>query len=324
MRSNRNKQFKNTHNNKFKRSFFNYLLWQFGFYNDKNSCIPMPQDFSYPNCIENVNSPYKITWVNHSTFLIEALGITFLTDPIFNKRCSPLPFIGPKRKHQPEPRLDHLPGLDFVLISHNHYDHMDKRALKKLYKANPLIKWVVPLGVKSWFLKNMKEVDPEFIIELNWHDSKEFLYKETKIRFAAVPAQHFSGRGFFDKNRSLWMGLVVEVGEKRFYFAGDTGYNEIDFREIGKRYKKMDLSLLPIGVYTPRAFMKSIHINPEEAVKIHKEVGSLLSVGGHWKTFRLANEPLERPPFDLYCALQEHGLSPDVFRVLNPGQTIAW
>jgi len=318
-----NKKFINPHQKKTKRTLFHYLLWQFGFYNEKAVKMPLPTDFIYPNRREVSTSPYKLTWINHSTFLIECDGVTFLTDPIFTTCFSPFPFIGPKRQHQPKPTLEDLAHrVDVVLISHNHYDHVDKKSLKKLQRANPSIQWIVPLGLKSWFEKKLQA---ESIFELDWYKEVSLTKYSREIRCTAVPAQHFSGRGLFDANCSLWMGVVVEMGEKRFYFAGDTGYNEVDFKEIGGRYKKMDLSLLPIGIYTPRPFMRSVHINPEEAVIIHKEVHSVLSVGGHWKTFQLAtHEESERPPFDLYCALQKEGLSPEVFRVLEPGQTISW
>jgi N-acyl-phosphatidylethanolamine-hydrolysing phospholipase D len=299
------------------------LLWQCGFYNDP-PLPPVPDNFVYPNPIEESTSRYKVTWINHSTFLIQADDVTFLTDPIFTNRCSPFSFIGPKRHHQPKPSLEGLPKVDFVLISHNHYDHMDRATLKKLLELQPALQWIVPLGLKCWFLKKIKEVNPASVRELAWYESIVIRQGTQEIKCTSVPAQHFSGRGIFDANKTLWSGFIVETREKCFYFAGDTGYNEIDFKEIGKRYKKIDLSLLPIGIYTPRDFMKPVHINPKEAVIIHKEVGSLLSIGGHWKTFRLASEETERPPFDLYCALKEQGVSPQEFRVLNPGQTISW
>lgn len=320
---NRNR-FKNPHVENINRSLFHYLLWQLGFYNDTDFIPPLPSDFVYPNTIESGEGLYKVTWINHSTFLIEAEKIVFLTDPIFTIRCSPFSFIGPKRKHLPKPPLECLPKIDFILISHNHYDHMDKIALKSLHKKNPTIKWIVPMGVKKWFLKHMKKVEADSIIELQWYETVTLKTRAPSIKCTSVPAQHFSGRGVFDKNTTLWMGIVIEIEEKRFYFAGDTGYNAIDFQEIGRRFKKMDLSLLPIGVYRPRLFMQNVHINPDEAVQIHEDVHSCLSVGGHWKTFRLAHEELDRPPFDLYHALKKRGIPHFKFRVLNPGQTISW
>ena len=214
-------------------------------------------------------------------------------------------------------KLDGFSHIDYVIISHNHYDHLDRATIKKLHAHYPDICWVVPRGVKKWF---HRVLGTKNVLELDWWQSVE----NRDVRFTAVPAQHFSGRGLFDRNRALWMGCVVEVGKKKFYFAGDTGYNETHFKEIGEKMGPMDLSLLPIGAYAPRKFMQGVHVNPEDSVKIHQEVKSKLSLGGHWWTFRLAVETLDRPPYDLFQALEKEGIDPLEFRVVEPGDNINW
>lgn len=296
-----------------KRSLFHFFLWMIGFYKDPKSPFLVPSDFKYPNK-EEVVSGDKIQWINHSTFLVESQGVRFLTDPVWQEK---LTFIGPKRHIQPAIKLEELPKVDYVLISHNHYDHLDKTTLRKLKVLQKDLIFIVPCGLKNWFLKNLGDVT---VFELDWWEKK----KINEVTFIATPAQHFSGRSLFDRDRSLWMGIICEIKGKRFYFAGDTGYNSFHFKKIGEAFGSIDLSLLPIGAYLPRGFMAPVHINPKEAVTIHKEVNSYLSVGGHFGTFKLSKEALEQPPYDLFLALNEEKLSWENFRILRPGQSISW
>jgi N-acyl-phosphatidylethanolamine-hydrolysing phospholipase D len=313
-------RFSNPYTRGAKRGFFHFLLWQAGYYNEKLS--PIPDDFVFPNTCEKIDtSKPKVTWISHSTFFIEAFNHTILVDPVWSYRCSPISFIGPRCRMPILKRWDELGPISCVLISHNHYDHLDKRTVLKLFKRDPNIMWIVPKGIKKWFAHLLPYSHWKMIVELAWWE--HFTYKT--LTFTSVPAQHFSGRGLFDRNKTLWMGYVIECDmRKKVYFAGDTGYNEFDFKEIGRRFGAMDLSILPIGVYAPRQFMKPIHVNPEESILIHEEVGSRLSIGGHWGTFRLSAEELQRPPYDLYCSLEKKKISTKVFRVLQPGQTINW
>lgn len=313
----------NPYQKKIRRGLTHFVLWQLGYYKDPRPLHPIPEGFRFPNEKKDVDlAKPLVTWVNHSTFWVRLDGKSFLMDPIWSERCSPFPFGGPKRRHPPPFSLDQLDVLDFVIISHNHYDHLDKYTIAYLNKQHADVTWIVPKGVKKWFAHDLPSVQQSRIIELDWWGT----FETEGFWFTAVPAQHFSGRGFFDRNRSLWMGCAVESkkSNKRFYFAGDTGYNPYDFKEIGKRLGSFDLGMIPIGVYSPRRFMKAVHVNPEESVLIHQEVQSKLSVGGHWGTFNLSSEPLDRPPYDLYCALQKQEISTKEFRVLNPGQTINW
>lgn len=269
-----------------------------------------------------------VTWVNHSTFLIQIEGVHILTDPIWSDRCSPLKKLGPKRHHPPPFRISELPRIDYVLISHNHYDHLDKDSVLKLFKRFPEITWIVPMGVKAWFLK--KGISK--ILELSWWDEFSIASKShphLNLKVTAVPSQHFSGRRGYDLNQTLWVGWVVECERqkkplKRFYFVGDTGYNHYDFKKIGEKWGSMDLSLIPIGSYSPRKFMSPVHIDPQSAVQIHQEVGSHLSIGMHWKTFRLSDESPHQPPYDLFVSLQKRGIDPLSFLVLEPGHAINW
>ncbi len=316
--------FSNPHIKNTKRTLFHAFLWALGFYKDKKPLAEMPEDFSFPNPkIEIDHSLPQVTWVNHSTFLVSSNGVNILTDPIWRDRCSPVNFFGPKRKHDPSISICGLPEIHYIVISHNHYDHLDRDAVLNLHKRFPNITWMIPKKVSGWFLR--RKITK--IIELDWWEAHH--EEVLPISFHYVPSQHFSGRGLFDKNRSLWGGWVVEFNQsdfskKRVYFVGDTGYNEMDFKEIGNRFEEMHLSLIPIGTYSPNEFMKPVHICPEEAVNIHMAVGSKLSIGSHWKTFRLSSEPLEQPPYDLFCTLEKRKLHHQTFRVLEPGQTINW
>lgn len=320
------KGYLNPYLSRTRRNLFDFFLWMIGFYKDKDTILPLPPDFQFPNPEEGVNDTQPtVMWVNHSTFLIECEGHTFLVDPIWDQRCSPISFLGPKRLHHPPFSLHHLPMIDYVIISHNHYDHLDKKTIHSLLQLFPEITWIIPKKVKSWFHRHFKHCDLQKIIELEWWES----FVVDKVKFTSVPAQHFSGRGLFDLNRTLWMGCVVEIkkemqGKKQFYFVGDTGYNQYDFKEIGQQFGPMDLSLIPIGAYRPKRFMQSVHVNPEEAVMIHQDVQSRLSLGGHWSTFCLSTEGRSRPPYDLYVALQKEGIEWTRFRVLKPGQKINW
>lgn len=313
----------NPHLRENSRKLKHFLLWISGHYKKAGKVNPIPEGFSYPAFQEALDPNLSmITWINHTTFLVEIEGKRFLTDPIWSPRCSPIRFLGPKRLYDAPIPLEELPHIDYIFISHNHYDHLDLYSVRSLQKRFPSITWIVPKGVKKWFIK--KGITN--VIELSWWQDAQIC---PTWKVTAVPAQHFSGRGAFDYNKTLWAGYVIEIqktdgAKKTLYFAGDTGYNPQDFALIGKKFSNIDLSIIPIGAYLPREFMSSVHIDPKEAVQIHKEVGSKLSVSSHWKTFLLSDEETARPPYDLFLALQEQNLSPQQFRVLEPGRAINW
>ncbi len=313
------KKYFNPHLKKVRRSLWHFFLWKIGFYNKKKQISIPPENFSFPFKIIPLDfSKPKVTWIGHSSFLIEYKKICILTDPIWSRVCSPISFIGPKRRHPPGIDINDLPEIDFVLISHNHYDHLDEKTVKILFQKYPHIQWIVPLGLKKWFQKR----NIENVWELSWEESLEFF---GKVKIVATPTQHFSGRGIFDLNKTLWNGYILEFDPtKKMYFVGDTGYNPIDFKEIGKKHKNIDLSLIPIGTYVPELFMLPVHINPAQAVEIHKEIGSKLSIGMHWKTFRLSDELLNLPPYDLFQAIKKAHISPKEFVVIEPGVSLNW
>lgn len=318
------KGFVNPHCSNIRRSLLDAILWGLGYFKDPEPIQPVPDNFDYPNPKVAIDrSQPTVCWINHTTCLLQIDGITLLTDPVWSDRCSPLNFFGPRRHHAPPIPLEGLPPIDYVLLSHDHYDHLDKPTMMKLAARNPNCTYFVPLGVGAWF----KRHGISRIVELDWWES--FETPGGRISFHCVPAQHFSGRGAINQNTTLWCGWVArferKVGErKQLYFVGDTGYNAYDFLAIGETFGGFDLSLIPIGAYSPREFMSPVHVHPEESVAIHLDANSRLSVATHWKTFRLSGEPANQPPYDLYRALQEVEEPVEKFRVLEPGQVINW
>ncbi len=324
-------RFVNPHVKGAKKGLWDFFLWQCGYFHDdaRDIIADIPHDFVYPNPKESVEaSKPKVSWVNHSTFLVEFEGIRMLTDPIWGERCSPSQWMGPKRLAEPAVDVSEIPSIDIVLVSHNHYDHLDKQVITQLHEKHPGILWVIPRGMRSWFNK----LGISQTIELYWWEKAHVSIKgHAGVDFiiSATPAQHFSGRGLFDKDRTLWSGFVVECRKegkraKQFYFVGDTGYNDKDFKAIGEHFGPMDLSMIPIGTYIPHKFMEPVHICPHRAVDIHSEVASKLSVGMHWNTFRLSEEKRAQPPYDLFTQLKSKQIPPEAFRCLEIGQTINW
>lgn len=255
----------------------------------------------------------KITFINHATLLIQTSGLNILTDPIWSERPSPVSFLGPKRKTSPGIRFEDLPTIDVVIISHNHYDHLDVPTVTKLQKEhNP--RFFVPLGV-SVFLKGLGVQEVE---EMDWWHETALA---ENISLACVPAQHFSGRGPFDRDKTLWAGFVIQTSGENIYFAGDTGYGSF-FSEIRERYAPFKLALLPIGAYKPSWFMSPIHISPEEAVKVHQEMQIDQSVAIHFGTFPLADDGMKTPVDDLKKAIRKYGLNDGEFRILENGESL--
>jgi L-ascorbate metabolism protein UlaG (beta-lactamase superfamily) len=256
----------------------------------------------------------RITFVNHSTFLIQVDGLNILTDPVWSTRTSPFSWAGPKRMRLPGIRLEDLPRIDAVLLSHNHYDHLDIATLRTLFGAfHPRI--VTPLGVKAL-------LDDERISGATDVDWWQELPLSDSISVQAVPAQHFSGRGMLDRDATLWCGYVLKTSRGNIYFAGDTGYNNTTFKEIGVRFGRMSVSLLPIGAYKPEWFMSPIHVSPEQAVLIHQEVHSQKSVGMHFGTFPLADEGYADPVNGLRAALGKYHIKEEDFITLKEGEVL--
>ncbi|NOT75139.1 MAG: MBL fold metallo-hydrolase [Cyclobacteriaceae bacterium] len=261
---------------------------------------------------ERVGRGTRITFVNHSTFLIQTDGINILTDPVWSERVSPFSWAGPKRMRPPGIRIEDLPKIDVILLSHNHYDHLDIMTLKKLSNQHhPRI--ITALGVKAFLDQhNFKDVT-----DLDWW--QEFSFTES-IRIQAVPAQHFSSRGMFDRDATLWCGFVINRPGGNIYFVGDTGYNEFIFKEIGARCNPINIALIPIGAYKPEWFMSPIHCSPEEAVKIHQEIKSAQSIATHFGTFPLADDGDEEPVNALEVALRNNNIAKEDFTTMKEGE----
>jgi L-ascorbate metabolism protein UlaG (beta-lactamase superfamily) len=247
----------------------------------------------------------RVTLVNHSTVLLQARGVNILTDPVWSERISPVSWIGPRRHRAPGVRIEDLPRIDAVLISHNHYDHLDLPTLRRLAARGPA-PYVVPLGVAE-LVRSQKIAT---VHELDWGQSVPF----ENFIVRCVPAQHFSARGIRDRNQSLWCGYVIETRARRVYFAGDTGFGP-HFAQIREVFGPPDVALLPIGAYEPRWFMGPIHMAPDEAVEAHKILGARTSIAIHHGTFQLADDAIDTPPKQLAAAG-----APKSFLVLKNGE----
>ena len=249
-----------------------------------------------------------VTFIGHSTFLLRTASMVLITDPVFTRRAGPLGrLFGPPRVRPPAVPLRDLPGVDVVLLSHNHYDHLQPSSLRALRGGSV----VTALGVG----RHVPDL-PRKVTELDW-------WQEVRLGTAtitAVPAQHFSARTPWDRNRTLWCGFVVEVDGVTLYFAGDSGYS-LQFAEIGDRFPSIDVALLPIGAYEPRWFMQPMHMNPDEAVRAHLDTGARVSVGMHFGTFQLTDEAIDEPLRALDAARTRHDVALDAFRVLDFGET---
>jgi len=252
----------------------------------------------------------RVTFINHASFLIQSAGMNVLTDPIWSERASPFSWAGPKRLREPGVRFEDLPAIDVVLISHNHYDHLDLETLKRLQQVHDPL-FLIPLGVDLL----LQEHGLEKTMAMDWFD--DYAFGENLI--SSVPVKHFSGRGLGDTNQTLWSGYMIETGGKQIFFAGDTGYGEF-YKLIHERFGDVDLALLPIGAYRPRWFMRPIHMSPEEAVLAHLDVGAKQSIGMHFGTFPMADDGQEEPVGDMERARQKHGLPPEAFLVLKEGR----
>ena len=266
---------------------------------------PPPPDVVPPGRI-------AVTFVGHSTFLVRTPSAAFITDPVFTTHAGPFGRIGPRRVRPPAIALADLPALDFVLLTHNHYDHMQPRSLRALASGTtPAIVTSLGLGM------SVRALGFRYTAELDWWQSDDL---PGGARVTSVPARHFSARTPWDRDRTLWAGFVVESGGVVVYFAGDTGYSE-ELADIGRRFPHIDLALIPIGAYEPRWFMQPVHVNPEEAVQIHLDVGARRSIGMHFGTFHLTDEGIDEPISALARARDAAGVGPDVFDVLDFGET---
>jgi L-ascorbate metabolism protein UlaG (beta-lactamase superfamily) len=276
----------------------------------------------WPRSVENRSSPRlheklgpedtAVTFVNHATFLIQVNGLNILTDPIWSKRASPFRRIGPARVRKPGVEFSELPEIHLILLSHNHYDHLDIETLKALSKRfDPTV--LVAAGDKELVeLTGFKKVH-----EFDWWEKFQ-LRPGFEVTF--TPAQHFSSRNLFDRLKSLWGGYMIQSENQRIYYGGDSGYSS-HFSDIARKLGSPDIAFLGMGAYEPRWFMKPMHMNPMEAVKAHNDLGAKQSIGMHFGTFHMSAESIDQPLADLKSALSEEGISESRFVTLQEGET---
>jgi N-acyl-phosphatidylethanolamine-hydrolysing phospholipase D len=322
--------FQNNYDGNVVRPFSDLLRWkaeQFRNNLPPDPKVPTPMvkpdlTFIHANARAGVAMVPAVTWIGHASALVQASGLNVLTDPIFSERAFPVQFAGPKRMQAPGVLLADMPHVDVVVISHNHYDHLDRNsvfALSQQVGGSPL--FIVPLGLKAW----MEGIGISNVRELDWWQSVTV----GQVEFVLTPVQHWSARGLGDRRETLWGGWAALGPDFHWYYSGDTGYSQ-DFADTRARFAErqsvakgggFDLALIAIGAYEPRWFMKEQHLNPAESVQVHRDVGAKRSVGVHWGTFNLTDEPLDQPPQDLAVARKAANLQPDDFFVLAVGET---
>ncbi len=298
---------------KVDKSFWQFLKWQWS-----RDAAEWPDwrdiELSSPDTSEPSVGEFFVTFINHATHLIRFPGLNVLTDPIYSERASPISWAGPKRIHEPGIPFDQLPRIDVVLVSHNHYDHMDADTVRHLSEVhNPL--FVTPVGNKAL----LEDFGAKRVVELDWWEKTPI--PTTNSLVTLVPARHWSSRSLFSRNTALWGGFVIEAGGHRVYFAGDTGYGDF-FQDIAERFPGLSLSILPIGAYEPRWFMKEQHLNPADAVRAHLDLQSAQSMATHFGTFRMADEGPEDPSRELGIALVNTQVDPSRFVVPRPGERL--
>ena len=303
-----NAKYKNTNGEEIDKSIKDLIRWQRNQKKPILSSIDLSDEWKL---VDFEKSNNFIIWIGHSTFLIKKNNLVILTDPVFSERASPFKKLGPKRLIPPAISLNELPKIDVVTISHNHYDHLDIRSLKKLSKLNPDLIFLIPKGDIDIF--NKKNID----------NVKEFMWWEeisiADFIFTFTPVQHWSARGLFDRNKSLWGGWFINSNDYSLYHAGDTGYST-DFIETQKRLGSPKYAFLPIGAYDPEWFMAASHVNPEDSIRIMNDLGAEFSFGMHWGTFTLTAEDTLEPPQRLKEALKDDKL--DNFKTLKPGEVV--
>lgn len=262
----------------------------------------------------------RITWVGHATFLIQSGPVNVLTDPVWSDTASPVPGLGPRRLVAPGLPIDRLPPIDAVLLSHDHYDHLDSPTVRRLARSQPDAIWIAPLGYRTWLqrrgIRNVRELD--------WWQPTGLDAGGVAVTITALPVQHWTRRSPLDTGKRLWASFALETPAARVYFGGDSGYCPA-FAEVGGRLGPFDAALLPIGAYEPRWFMRTAHMDPDEAVRAWQELGgSGRLVAMHWGTFILTDEPVLEPPARLRSAWDRAQHNPDLLSILRHGETLRW
>lgn len=288
----------------------------------KAAGLPKPPSEGYDAFIRQWWQPVTLNtleedgvwWLGHASLLLRLNGKYILTDPVFSRRASPVSFAGPIRKTPPVMSVAALPPLDAVVISHNHFDHLDSATVRQLLRRFPQLTFFVPLGLGEWCRRR----GAKQVIELDWWQSYVF----EGLVFTAVPAQHWSMRSLWDRDRSLWCGWVFEIEQQRFWFSGDTGFTP-ELLTIPERLGKLDAAAIPVGAYAPRWFMSIHHMDPQAAVNLWQQLGMPLAIPIHWGVFELADESLDEPVRELAQALAELSPRSDNFHPLRIGQYLS-
>ena len=303
--------FSNTNQTSFdsERSFGDFLKWRLTRKEPKAVQIETSDQWKQ---LGEQSKNYAV-WIGHSTYLLNNGDLTIVTDPVFSKRASPFSWAGPKRLIAPAISLEELPDIDVITVSHNHYDHLDIASLKTLHKLNPNASFLVSKGDMDLLVRSGIKNVTEF---LWWEDIE---VKNTLFTF--TPVQHWSARGFRDRNKSLWGGWFMQSSNHTIYHAGDTGYSD-DFKETRSRLGSPDFAMIPIGGYNPRWFMNYHHVNPSESIQIALDLGVSKSFGMHWGTFRLTDEDILEPAQLIDQELKKLNLADDFFRTVKPGEII--
>lgn len=324
--------FRNNYVGAVEKPFFDLLRWRYSAFVDG-----LPPE---PRALTPVQAPDltriqangragsamapMVTWIGHATTLVQADGLNVLTDPIFSERAAPVQLVGPKRQQPPGVAMKDLPHIDVVVISHNHYDHLDRLSVFELDQraksAGRETLFLVPLGLKAWFAN----LGIGRVVELDWWEK----FSVGGVNFYLTPVQHWSARTMVDRSQTLWGGWAVFGPGFHWYFSGDSGYSK-DFADTRDYFSRLlaggervfDLALLPVGAYQPRWFMSEQHMNPHEAAQTHVDLAARQSIGVHWGTFNLTDEPLDQPPVELAAAKRSLSLSDDAFSLLKIGQS---
>jgi L-ascorbate metabolism protein UlaG (beta-lactamase superfamily) len=295
------------------RGSMDFLRWQFG---DRG--VAWPSIFASPSPADRPprafdDDGFRVSYVGHASFLVQSRGKAVLIDPVWSERASPVTFAGPKRVNPPGIAFDDLPKIDTILVTHNHYDHMDTATIGRLWQRNrPRI--VTPLGNDTILKSDIPGMDVEAV---DWDAVVDL---GDGVRVHAEPTMHWSARGTGDRSHALWASFVIETGSRKLYCVGDSGFGDGRmFRRVAERHPNLAAALLPIGAYEPRWFMINSHMNPDDAVKALALCGAPVAFGHHWGTFRLTNEAVEQPAIDLATALATHGVAAENFTALRPG-----
>ena len=292
-------------------TFFTRRVW---------TAVVSPRSFDTPR-VDNDGAALRartanpaVTWIGHATLLVQLEGINILTDPQWSSHASPLSWVGPRRLVAPGVAFGDLPRIDVVVISHDHYDHLDLPTVARLASSHDPL-FLVPLGLGKWFTDNgITRVE-----ELDWWQARHY----HGLRFVCLPAQHFSQRTPWDRDRHLWASWAVIGPSRRFFFGGDSGYFD-GFKVTGERLGPFDLAAVAIGAYRPPAIMEFVHTTPEQAVQASMDLGSRVLLGMHWGTFDLADEPLDEPPRRMLAEASRRGIGAERAWILKVGETRRW